>query len=242
MGFPSGSDSKEPACNAGDRGSSPRLGWSPWEGNGYPLQYSCLENAMDRRAWQATVHGVAKSQTCLSDFHSLTHIQTHNLVQTLMFTWMTIITSMCVRTELLSLHSSAAGTPWHPVSWRAGHIHHSRWAKWQAPNYCLTFAWPTVSPIWWMLKYFRDLQLRFWRNNKSQSNNLSCAHIHHAVSLSASSLGDIPDPPSPQPSPRIHQERKSLTGLKGQLRLAASSFSLHLHPCCDAESQTCQQN
>ena len=62
-GFPGGSDSKESACNAGDPGSIPGLGRSPGEGNGNPRQYSCLENFMDRGAWWATVHGVAKSQT-----------------------------------------------------------------------------------------------------------------------------------------------------------------------------------
>ena len=59
--FPGSSDSKESACNAGDLGSIPGLGRSPGEGNGYPLQYCCLENHMDKGAWQATVHGVAKS-------------------------------------------------------------------------------------------------------------------------------------------------------------------------------------
>ena len=59
--IPSGSDGKETACNSGDLGSIPRPGRSPGEGNGYPLQYSCLENPVDRGAWQATVHGVAKS-------------------------------------------------------------------------------------------------------------------------------------------------------------------------------------
>ena len=56
------------ACNAGDPGSIPELGRSPGEGNGNPLQYSCLENPMDGGAWEAKVHGVAKSQTRLSDF------------------------------------------------------------------------------------------------------------------------------------------------------------------------------
>ena len=63
----SSSDSEESACNAGDLGSIPGSGISPGEGIGYPLQDSCLENAMDRAAWQATVHGVAKSRTQLSD-------------------------------------------------------------------------------------------------------------------------------------------------------------------------------
>ena len=61
--FQFGSDSKASVCNAKDLGSIPGLGRSPGEGNGSPLQYSSLENLMDRGAWQATVHGVAKSQT-----------------------------------------------------------------------------------------------------------------------------------------------------------------------------------
>ena len=51
---------KNPPANAGDSGSNPGLGRSPGEGNGNPLQYSCLEDSMDRGAWWATVHGVAK--------------------------------------------------------------------------------------------------------------------------------------------------------------------------------------
>ena len=66
-GFPGGSNSKESACNVGDPGLIPGLGRSPGEGNGYSLQYSCLENSTDRGAWWATVHGVAKSWTQLSD-------------------------------------------------------------------------------------------------------------------------------------------------------------------------------
>ena len=62
-----GSDCKESACNAGDPGSIPGLGRSPGEGNGYPLQYSCLENPMDRVAWWAAAHEVTKSQTPLND-------------------------------------------------------------------------------------------------------------------------------------------------------------------------------
>ena len=60
MGFPGGSDGKESACNAGDQDSIPGLGRSPGGENVYPLQYSCLENSMDRGAWRATVHGVAE--------------------------------------------------------------------------------------------------------------------------------------------------------------------------------------
>ena len=57
-GFPGNSEGKESACNAGDPGSILGSGRSPGEGNGYPLQYSCLENPMDRGAWWATVHRV----------------------------------------------------------------------------------------------------------------------------------------------------------------------------------------
>ena len=72
MGFPDGSDGKASACNAGELGSIPGSGISPREGNGNPLQYSCLESPMYGGAWGATVHGVAKSRTRLSDFtHSL---------------------------------------------------------------------------------------------------------------------------------------------------------------------------
>ena len=63
MGFPGGLDGKGPTCNVGDLGSIPELRRSPGEGHGNPLQYSGLENPMDRGAWRATVHGVAKSRT-----------------------------------------------------------------------------------------------------------------------------------------------------------------------------------
>ena len=65
--FPGGSDGKESACNARDPGLTPGLERSPGEGHTNPLQYSCLENPMDRGAWQAIVHRVAQSQTQLSD-------------------------------------------------------------------------------------------------------------------------------------------------------------------------------
>ena len=60
LGFPHSSVSKKSACNAGNLGLIPGSERSPGEGNGNPLQYSCLENPMDREAWQATVHGVAR--------------------------------------------------------------------------------------------------------------------------------------------------------------------------------------
>ena len=67
-GFPGGSEGTESVCHAGDPGSIPGLGRSPGERNGNLLQYSYLENPMDGGAWQATVHGVAKSWTRLCDF------------------------------------------------------------------------------------------------------------------------------------------------------------------------------
>ena len=70
LGFPGGSDGKVSACNAGNMGLIPGSGRSPGEGYGNPLQYSCLENTMDRGAWRATVHGVT-SQTWLSDWTEL---------------------------------------------------------------------------------------------------------------------------------------------------------------------------
>ena len=63
MGFPGGSDGKQSACNVEDLGLVPGLGSFPGQRNGNPLQYSCLGSPMDREAWQATLHGVAKSQT-----------------------------------------------------------------------------------------------------------------------------------------------------------------------------------
>ena len=71
------SDGKESACNVGYLGLILGLGTYPGEGNSNPLQYSCLENSMDRGAWQATVHGHVKSWTQLSNFHTHTHTHTH---------------------------------------------------------------------------------------------------------------------------------------------------------------------
>ena len=73
LGFPGRSVGKESTCNAVDLGLIPGLGKSPGGGHGNPLQYSCLENLMDRGTWWIAVHGVAKSRARLSDSH--THIE-----------------------------------------------------------------------------------------------------------------------------------------------------------------------
>ena len=67
QGFPGGTVLENPPANAGDSGLIPGSGRSPGKGNGNPFQYSCLGNPMDRGAWQATVHGIAKSQIQFSD-------------------------------------------------------------------------------------------------------------------------------------------------------------------------------
>ena len=84
MGFPGGAVAKSLPASARDSGNTrdasaiPGSGRSSGEGNGYPLQYSCLENSMEREVWQATVHGVTKSQTQLSArAHTHTHTHTH---------------------------------------------------------------------------------------------------------------------------------------------------------------------
>ena len=69
QGFPGGSDGKESACSKGDLGSLPGSERTPGEGNGTPLQYSCLENPMDGGAWWAAVHEVTKSQTQIGRAH-----------------------------------------------------------------------------------------------------------------------------------------------------------------------------
>ena len=67
LGFPGDSDGKESVCSARDPGSNPGLGRCPGEGNGNPRHYSCLEDSMDRGAWQATIHGVTKTWTLMSN-------------------------------------------------------------------------------------------------------------------------------------------------------------------------------
>ena len=77
-GFLGGSEGKESACNAVDLGLSPGFGKSPGEQNGYQLQYSCLENSMDRGAWWATVHVVAESNTTENLYMNIYTCLIHN--------------------------------------------------------------------------------------------------------------------------------------------------------------------
>ena len=107
----SGSDGKELSCNAGDPGSIPGLGR---EGNGYPLQYSCLENSMDREAWWGTVHAVMKSRTqlwltCFSNWSSETDVTNPrhrasewlNQILSLRFEcWSWLFSQVCLRKSL----------------------------------------------------------------------------------------------------------------------------------------------
>ena len=98
MGFPSGSDGKESTCNAGDPGLIPGSGRCSGEGNGNPLQYSCLENSMDGGVWRATVHGVTKSWTRLSDF-------------TLTFHFHALEKEMATRSSVLAWRIPGKGEP-----------------------------------------------------------------------------------------------------------------------------------
>ena len=108
-GFPGGSDGKESAFNVGDLSLIHELGRSPGEGNGYPLQYSCLENPLDKGAWLATAHRVTKSQTQLKQLSM--HVGTHA-------TSLTSLTSNLLTKQAFFLFlrsvSSLPPAPWHP--------------------------------------------------------------------------------------------------------------------------------
>ena len=82
LGFPGAVDGKESTCNAGDLGVIPVSGRSPGEGNGYPLQYSCLENSMDRWAWEATVHGVTELDVTEQRTHTYIYDETATFLLT----------------------------------------------------------------------------------------------------------------------------------------------------------------
>ena len=104
MDFPGDPDSKKSACNVGDLGSIPGLERSPGEGNSYPLQYSGLENSMERGARQAIVH---KESTRLSDLHSTayTHTHTHTHTCIYIFIWQYLPS---IRSVLQEIHIADA--------------------------------------------------------------------------------------------------------------------------------------
>ena len=113
-GFPGGWAGKESTCNEGDLGSIPGLGRSPGKGKGYPLQYSCLENSMDRGTWQATVHGVAKSWIQLSDFTFTFHF---HALEKAMATLSSVLAWRIPGTEeLLSMGWHRVGHKWHDLA------------------------------------------------------------------------------------------------------------------------------
>ena len=123
--FPSGSDGKESTCNAGERGLIPGSGRSLWEGNGNPLQYSCLESPMDREAWRAIVHGAANSWTHLKQRSNGARMcQTQSFESVRQYCWMTVgaqwIAAWCKsdNLELLSrcfLLLTPAGRSWQVI-------------------------------------------------------------------------------------------------------------------------------
>ena len=96
--FPGGSDGKKSACNVGGQSLIPGLGRSTRAGNGYSLQYSCLENSMDKGAWLYKVHGIAKTQRWLNDWHTHTHTHTHKHAHTCIYTHVCIhvYTNICI--------------------------------------------------------------------------------------------------------------------------------------------------
>ena len=95
MGFPGGSDGKESACNTRDLSWIPGSGRLPEEGNGNPLQYSCLENPMDGGAWRAIVRRVAKSQTQFTDF-TFTFMYTYICMYVCTHTYICVCVCICV--------------------------------------------------------------------------------------------------------------------------------------------------
>ena len=98
-GFPGGSDGKESACNAGDPRSTPGSGRSPGEGNGYPLQYFCLETPIDRGAWRATVHGVTRVR------HSWGTTNIFTFLLLLLYYWTSYLTTWCPPNLLINFSS-----------------------------------------------------------------------------------------------------------------------------------------
>ena len=101
LGFPGSSVGKQSACNAGNQGSLPGWDRSSEEGNGNPLQYSCLENSMDRGAWWATVHGVTEPDTTewLTPIHLKSYVIKLLCVLVMTRGWLTLVSRLVIRTS-----------------------------------------------------------------------------------------------------------------------------------------------
>ena len=129
MVFPGGSVVKNLSASAGDKSSIPGLGRSPGGGNGNPLQYSCLENLVDRGAWWAAVHGVAKSRTQLSDFTFTFHF--HALEK-----------EMATHSNVLAWRLPGMGEPGGLPSMGQHRVGHD-WSDLAAAaaSYCFTWWW-----------------------------------------------------------------------------------------------------
>ena len=127
-GFPGGSEVKASACNVGDLASIPGLGRSLGKGNGNPFQYSCLVNPMDAGAWWATVHGVAKSQTWLSDFTSACFNLCYEGCKMLIFNFWYSLHLTSEKEKAMATHSSSLAWRrlWSMGSWRVFHFSLSR--------------------------------------------------------------------------------------------------------------------
>ena len=128
MSFPGGSDGKESACDAGDLGLISELGRSAGEGKVYPLQYSCLDNPMDREAWRATVRGVAKSRTQMSHEHISSRLPKAPLILPPK-TWEILLTKVffCKEPEEHSVKSISRLVEFKSVTRAARlHFHHVR--------------------------------------------------------------------------------------------------------------------
>ena len=141
-GFPGGSEVKASGCSAGDLGSIPGLGRSPGEGNGNPLQHSCLENPMDRGAWWSTVHGVAKSRTRLSDFtftFTLLFISTiMDLSCSSVYIFISSFISLCFISHSLKSGFLELRFLWSSVVW------HLRWIFFSFARVCRV----ALLPLW----------------------------------------------------------------------------------------------
>ena len=124
MSLPDASDGKESAYNAGDQGSITGSGRSPGEGNGNPLQYCCLENSMEGRAWWATVHGVVKSRTRLSDFTFTFTSKEHPGLISFRMDWLDLLAVQGTLKSLLQHHTSKASILWCPAFFILQISHH----------------------------------------------------------------------------------------------------------------------